>query len=171
MGSGLQVSRVFARNPLESPEIAPDFTTEGWVTRVLLNLSSSAHGSRVYTLGFVGFYVLGTTGVDPPVASAENWVVGVPWVPGSPVLSLPISDSPSISRSLSLFPSQSLVSSHCLSNSRSLSHSLSVPHLCVARAEGRTKEKKRKKRSWAAVHWEENMRKRKQRKEKERYSG
>jgi hypothetical protein len=58
------------------------------VTRVLPDSSGLAHGSRVQAPGFVGFRVLGTTGVESPVASAGNRVAGISWVSVSPVLSL-----------------------------------------------------------------------------------
>jgi hypothetical protein len=109
------------------------------VTQVLPDSSGLARGSRVQAPGFVGFRVLGTTGVDPPVASAENRVTGVPWVPGS-APSLPISDSPSpdllvslsLSTSLSLYPS---------SLSLNLRLSLSLSHCVRAR---RKKEEERR---------------------------
>jgi hypothetical protein len=116
---------------------------KGRVTQVLPNSSGLAHGSRVQAPGFVGSRVLGTTGVDPPVASAENRVAGVPWVPGSPVHYLPISDSHPPDLIFQYLPLKlSLSPISLLFFPLSLSTSLS---LWVARAceEERRKKKKR----------------------------
>jgi hypothetical protein len=56
-------------NGIQSPEIAPDFTTEGWVSRVPL-------GNRVWSYGLSGLTNDGlrnrTSGHSGPLRSAEN---------------------------------------------------------------------------------------------------
>jgi len=129
------------------------------VTRVLLDSSSLARGSRVQTPGFVGFRILGTTGVDPPVASAGNRVTGVPWVPGS-APSLPISDSPSpdLSVSLSLSTSLSLSIpqvSPSISGSHSLRLTVFVREERKKKKEERTKNREERNKEERCVRFDE----------------
>jgi hypothetical protein len=132
--TGLRGSAGLHTQVTGSPETATETAGHGGldlrkdrVTRVLPDSSGLARGSRVQAPGFVGFRILGTTGVDPSVASAGNRVTGVPWVPGS----APSPDL-SVSLSLSLYPS---------SLSLNLRLSLSLSHCVRAR---RKKEEERR---------------------------
>jgi hypothetical protein len=90
----------------------PGLTRVLWFTASEDRVAGLA-GRGSQTPGFVGFCVLGITGVDPPVASAGNRVTGVPWVLGPPgplfpatlslSASLPFSRSLLLSLSLSLY--------------------------------------------------------------------